>query len=1413
MSASALASSLAITAESSGSAHADSVPQGVTIVPENRPSWQPAPPVADDELWTPAQAQFSGRWQYGGPTPIPNAALPAAAAGVTALVGEVRRLNGAPMAKVTLAIGDRTATTSQDGTFLIENVAEGEQVLTIDGSTASQGNARYGIYDARVTLTYGQTNELPYVIWMPKLDPRGTVRIPSPTTQETVITNPAIPGLELRIPAGTVIRDRNGGLVTEVNMTAIPVDRPPFPVPDFSVPVYFTIQPGGAVLQALTANAAAGARLIYPNYAQEVPQALAAFWNYDAYGKRWYVYGMGKVSSDALQVIPDPGVAIHEFSGAMINNDPAPPPGPDPCNDMCCGPPDPPPPGGGDGDGDWSKDDDGGNSGCDGGGDPVSLSTGQFTHTERDLWLPDVMPLDIKRSYRSLDLNVRSFGIGMSHPYNMFLWSAQQYQQADLILPSGSRVHYVRTSPGTGWSDAVFGTQAPGQWTGSTIAWNGNGWNLVFRDGRLWRFGENKPMQDMTDRNGNKIIITRRDSGGTAGPITRLDSPNGRWIAFTLSAGGLVTAATDSGGRTFTYAYDASSQLTSVTDTNGGIRTYTWNAAHRLVSIKDPNGNTIVQNVYDANARVTSQTEADGSQFNYAYTTDANGKVTQTDLTDRRGNVRRVNFNGNGFITQNTFPLGKPEQQITTFNVDPTTGWLRSKADALGRTTAYTYDALGNRTAVTLLSGTSNAVTTSFTYTPTNSQVATVTDPLGHVTNFTYDAKGNLTQVIDPNGNARNFTYDPQGKLLSATDALGHMTTLTYSGPDIATATDPLGRTTNMFGDAFGRIVSVQDPLGNLSRANYDSLNRRQSTTDPLGNTVGYTYDANGKLLTFTDPRGGVSTYTYGSQSKPASRKDALNNTETYAYDIAGKLSRVTDRKGQVQGFSYDNLGRRTQIGFGATVANPTSYQTTIGYTYDAGNRVTQIADSANGTITRTYDGLNRLTQEQTPLGTVGYTYDGAGRRTSMTVTGQSTTTYSYDNGNRLTQIARGSETIAFAYDAADRRTQTTLSNGVVVSYGYDNANQLTGITYQKGVTTIGNLTYAYDNAGRRTGVGGTLAQVNIPQAIASALYNANNQLTNWSGQSYTYDLNGNLTNDGARTYAWNARDELTSLAGAATASFQYDGFGRRQSKTVNGTNTQFVYDGLNFVQELASGAPKASLITGLGLDEVFSRTKSGVTSSFVADALGNVIAATDSSGVAATSYSYEPYGVTTQTGVANDNTQQFMATENDGIGLMYYQPRYYIPTCGRFASEDPTDVVGGVGLYAFVGVNRDGAGLYGQGVSAKRFLPPDPDPPYPPHFPGLPERPGRTPSKCSASGPSSTDAGSAPFWIVVGGMFAGAGIGEVGLPIALGGVDIIGSEIIAGGILGAAGGALIAIPISIGVYLYYSQNSQSCTR
>src|SRR5205823_1748173 len=116
---------------------------------------------------------------------------------------------------------------------------------------------------------------------------------PSPTTEDVVLTTPRLPGLEVHIPAGTVIRDLDGNLVTELGITAIPMDRPPFPLdPNMPPPVYFTIQPGGARVDPY------GLRIVYPNYANEPPGKRVEFRHYDPVERGWYSYGRGTVTAD-----------------------------------------------------------------------------------------------------------------------------------------------------------------------------------------------------------------------------------------------------------------------------------------------------------------------------------------------------------------------------------------------------------------------------------------------------------------------------------------------------------------------------------------------------------------------------------------------------------------------------------------------------------------------------------------------------------------------------------------------------------------------------------------------------------------------------------------------------------------------------------------------------------------------------------------------------------------------------------------------------------------------------------------------------------------------------------------------------------------------------------------------------------
>src|SRR5439155_5907493 len=122
------------------------------------------------------------------------------------------------------------------------------------------------------------------------------------------------------------------------------------------------------------------------------------------------------------------------------------------------------------------------------------------------------------------------------------------------------------------------------------------------------------------------------------------------------------------------------------------------------------------------------------------------------------------------------------------------------------------------------------------------------------------------------------------------------------------------------------------------------------------------------------------------------------------------------------------------------------------------------------------------------------------------------------------------------------------------------------------------------------------------------------------------YDLNGNLQNDGVNTYMWDVRNQLSGITGGSIASFQYDAFGRRITKIVNGATTSFLYDQQNTVQELSGTTPAANLLSGLRADEILSRTDSLGTRVFLVDALESTLALTDGAGAIQTQYTYEPF-------------------------------------------------------------------------------------------------------------------------------------------------------------------------------------------
>jgi len=956
------------------------------------------------------------------------------------------------------------------------------------------------------------------------------------------------------------------------------------------------------------------------------------------------------------------------------------------------------------------------------GADPVKLNTGQFHLVVHDLRVSDTIPLDLARVYRSsaYDSSGRpmagAFGIGTTFNYDSYLTvsaadSNNLRQLIQLYLPSGIRVSFtLRAGTTSTWDDLT----SPGKYFRATITGSGTKL-LTLRDGRTMQFtmlGGLYRLTRLQDRNGNTVTIARDSKTGA---LTKLTSPNSRSLTFTSVIGAhgtpLISRVTDGLNRQVSYQYDGLDRLTQVTDAAGGLWKYSWDDKSRLVGVMDPEGNQQVINTYDDNDRVVSQRLADGSTFAMAYTV-TGGKITQTEVTDRRGSIRRLEFDANGRVQRNTYPAGQNIAQVQAYGYD-TTGRMTSAAVG-DRQYVFVYDANGNRITDADQYGT--LVTRTFdTYSRLLTKAQAGDPQRGVSTVYAYDSKGNLLSTTDRLGNRTVFTNDGQGRRLTVTDALKGVTKYVWTGADLTSVTDPLNRTTQFTTDAVGRLTAVQDPQGNRTQRTLDALGRTVDITDALNGVTRFTWDRNGHRLSQSDRKGVTTRYTYNSIGRPLTKTDPLGNSESYAWNSAGQIAAVTDRKGQVTTYIYDAAGRTAELDFRTTAGAPPVRSWVYGWNNTTGklSGTSDFFPTPEGRAQKeadmvfAYDAvtgkLKRTLDLPTIQGLWSYRYAPDTRDVAGIDMDRATVNYSRDAEHRVTQIQyqvndEDVRTFGYSYDALGRRSQVTFANGITAIYAWDAASQLTGITYKRtDGSVLGDLTYGYDLAGRRIKAGGSLAKVSLPQAVNDAQYNAANQLTRWAGKTFAYDLNGNVVSDGINQYNWNEQGLLGQISGAVTASFSYDILGRRKDRTVNGhrMQTTWIGDEMNFMMPDGDWSQRIRVFSPYptsSVDELTFRRIGDDSSQdryVLRDANNNVIALTDAQQQSQTLYSYEPYGATMQTGLADPNTQQYTGRENDGTGLYYYRSRYYSPSIGRFISEDPIGWASGqTNAYAYVGGN-----------------------------------------------------------------------------------------------------------------------------
>lgn len=293
----------------------------------------------------------------------------------------------------------------------------------------------------------------------------------------------------------------------------------------------------------------------------------------------------------------------------------------------------------------------------------VNLSTGAFIHVQTDFYLPDVIPINLSRTYTSVDGEDRDFGADTSDSYEIYLLGDNTiYNYMNIMFPDGSIVFMPRISQGTSW-DATYEHRAIVRNSADIFdharLWWHNPWyfsslkdgtGIVFPASRWAREWGQRAAIMIQDSKGNVLDIKRDEAGN----ILEIDSPNGQKLLMAHDWSNRITSAKDEHGYLINYIYDDRGRLTDVSDSNGETTKYSYDLDNNMLTIARPDGRIWLSNSYDNRHRVIAQTYLDGSEAHYTYTPrDASGTaVTQVNHSD--GSIDTYTFNRDDALTGHT---------------------------------------------------------------------------------------------------------------------------------------------------------------------------------------------------------------------------------------------------------------------------------------------------------------------------------------------------------------------------------------------------------------------------------------------------------------------------------------------------------------------------------------------------------------------------------------------------------------------------------------------------------------------------------------------------------------------------------------------------------------------------------------
>jgi len=395
--------------------------------------------------------------------------------------------------------------------------------------------------------------------------------------------------------------------------------------------------------------------------------------------------------------------------------------------------------------------------------------------------------------------------------------------------------------------------------------------------------------------------------------------------------------------------------------------------------------------------------------------------------------------------------------------------------------------------------------------------------------------------------------------------------------------------------------------------------------------TTQWFYDADGQPNKMISPQGTILYEYYANTGRLDDLIESVAGPDIathYVYDDAGQVETVS-KFGETTTFVYDAASRPEKMTYASGAYAK--------YSYDGRSRITAVEH-----FTSTHSLMRKETNVYDPASRITSRYEGP-------ASGGLTATFGYDDAGQLTSESSSGYSASYTYDANGNRTNRTV-NGVSETYTVDDADKLTSVTWSQGGNNYAKE-YAYHWSGRPT--------------------------------SITYKTNGGTT--ATETMTWDKESRMLTNS-LVNASYVYNGFDARVSKTVSSTTTTFKRAGADPVSPVVSDVVGST--TTNHLPGISSRTSG--TSTFSHSGIKSGILQTNSSQTNTATKRYDAFGNELSTSgtwqTRFDYGGGFGYQRDDESGYKLLGHRYYDSSTGRFLSRDP--IKDGRNWYAYCGNN-----------------------------------------------------------------------------------------------------------------------------